>query len=122
MIVYPGAHVIPPGEYSFVEFFCDNPNCDCRRVLLQVVSRADPGLELLAINYGWESPEYYRRCMRWNAKAARELVKGSLDSLSPRPPYAAVMLKLFREAVADDIYKARLKRHYELFKYSTIQE
>ena len=27
---------LPPGEYGYLEFYCDEPACDCRRVLLQV--------------------------------------------------------------------------------------
>jgi hypothetical protein len=37
--VRPGAKLgLPPAHYEFVEMFCDEPGCDCRRVFLYVLS------------------------------------------------------------------------------------
>jgi len=27
---------IPDGEYGFVELYCDEPDCDCRRVVIDI--------------------------------------------------------------------------------------
>jgi hypothetical protein len=53
---------IPDGEYGFLESFCDEPGCDCRRVMI-VVLRSDTELNKIwaSINYGWESVEFYKR-------------------------------------------------------------
>lgn len=29
---------LPPEEYSFIEMFCDEPECDCRRAFFTVIS------------------------------------------------------------------------------------
>ena len=29
---------LPAGDYGFPEMFCDEPGCDCRRVLFSVIS------------------------------------------------------------------------------------
>jgi hypothetical protein len=29
---------LPPAQYAFLEMFCDEPGCDCRRVLFSVLS------------------------------------------------------------------------------------
>ena len=29
---------LPPGQYGFLELFCDDPKCDCRRVVISVIS------------------------------------------------------------------------------------
>ena len=34
----PNAYNVPPGEYALTELYCDDEACDCRRVLLAVVS------------------------------------------------------------------------------------
>ena len=59
VIVGPGP-AIPAGEYAFLEFHCEDLACDCRRVFLQVVGRAQPNKVLASINFGWEKEEYYR--------------------------------------------------------------
>ena len=53
---------LPNGECGFIEFYCDEPHCDCRRVMV-VVLRPETGWKFwAAINYGWESVEF---CRRW---------------------------------------------------------
>lgn len=118
MIVDENECQMPAGRYLFVESYCDDPACDCRRVFLQVLSHAEKERMLLGINYGWESPKYYQKYLHWSAKKAREISAGCLDPLSPRPDWAATFLQLFRENVLDDFYKTRLKQHYTLFKLS----
>ncbi|MBI4674978.1 MAG: hypothetical protein HY741_25335 [Chloroflexi bacterium] len=45
---------LPDGEYGFLELFRDKPDCDCRRVMINVVSRDAGPSQLATINYGWE--------------------------------------------------------------------
>lgn len=108
---------LPPGEYGFLEFYCDEPNCDCRRVILQV-ERADTGERVWAtINFGWEKPSYYREWMSDDAAAEEELAGATLDPLNPQSEHSQALLDLFREfALKDAAYVQRLKWHYELFK------
>ena len=48
---------LPAGQYGFLDLHCDDPRCDCRIVILQVVS-ADSSREVWAtIDYGWETAE-----------------------------------------------------------------
>jgi len=37
---------MPVGHYAFVEFYCEEEDCDCRRVLLQVWKSDRPGVVL----------------------------------------------------------------------------
>ena len=112
-VVAPGS-ALPVGEYGFIEFYCDDPGCDCRRVLLQVTQPQAPQT-LATINYGWESAEFYTRWMHGDAQAGREITEACLDPLtavqSPTPAR--------RVPRADDdrpAYVARLARHYEMFR------
>lgn len=108
---------LPIGEYSLLEWFCDEPECDCRRVLVQVVPAGRPNEVLAVINYGWESAEFYTEWMHGDAKAGSEITNASLDPLHPQSGYADYLLELFRDIVGTDPdYVARLARHYELFK------
>lgn len=106
---------LPDGEYGFIEFYCNEPACDCRRVVVSVVS-PDPGLTPLAtISFGWESLQFYRDRLGDLEDAA--VLKGpTLDPLHPQTKYAPALLRLFRFVLTDDAYVERLKRHYQLFK------
>lgn len=108
---------LPAGRYAFVELYCSDPNCDCKRVLLQVRSEQDPTTVLATINYGWESLAFYSKWLRGDRESAREIKEASLDPLNSQTEYASSLLRLFRTVVLQDkAYIKRLKRHYFLFK------
>jgi len=106
---------IPDGEYGFLELYCDEPDCDCRRVIIQVVSPTTGSKIWATISYGWESVEYYEKRLR-SKDAARECQGASLDPLNPQTEYSLALLRLFEYVLQDVAYVERLKRHYQLFK------
>ncbi len=111
-----GAPELPDGEYGFIEFYCNDPGCDCRRVVINVVCSTTGPKVWASINYGWESLEFYEQWMG-NKESARGAQGATLDPFNQQSPYSRVFLKLFEEVcLADPIYVARLKRHYELYK------
>lgn len=106
---------LPDGRYEFIELYCDEVGCDCRRVLIMVVSPST-GKVLATINYGWETQRYYEQWMG-DKELAAYCVGATLDPLGLQSEYAVVLLKLFeRVLLPDEAYVARLKRHYALFK------
>jgi hypothetical protein len=108
---------LPDGDYGFLELYCDEVDCDCRRVMIQVVSRTTGPKVWATINFGWESADFYARWMR-DEELAKEVSGASLDPLNPQSEYAHVLLDAFVNLVADEAYIERLKRHYTLFKSS----
>ena len=52
---------LPSAEYGFMEFYCNDPSCDCRRVQLVVIAPEVTKRFLATISYGWESQEFYRK-------------------------------------------------------------
>jgi hypothetical protein len=106
---------IPKGEYAFVEWYCDEDNCDCRRVLIQVLERSTRGKVWATINYGWEEPAFYAK--RIGLKSMAEDMAGPmLDPINPQTKYAPALLELFEMILQDPAYVERLKRHYAMFK------
>lgn len=92
---------LPPGEYGFVESYCTDPKCDCRRVLLHVL-RPEEGM-VAVVSYGFDPGAPMRGPF--------------LDPLHPRPAYGEALLKAVREVLlADPAYLARLERHYTMVK------
>jgi hypothetical protein len=112
---------LPAGEYAFMEFYCDDLNCDCRRTLIEVWSRPQNGQVVAHINFGWERRSFYEK---WSVasreaarKMARETTEAALDPIHPQAPYAPHLLRVFRQMIQmDPEYVARLKRHYDLFR------
>ena len=105
---------LPKGEFGFLEFYCADPKCDCRRVILRVTSL--DGRTWATISYGWESKKFYSQWARGNKEVA-DMAGASLDPLNAQSEYAEVFLSLFNEMiVTDQKYVERLKRHYRMFK------
>jgi hypothetical protein len=106
----------PADEYAFLEYYCEDLNCDCRRVFFEVVGKSQPRKPLASINYGWESLAFYREKMPWDPDDAKGVVKGELDPLNPQSDFSGFFLDMFRTVVLDEEYRARLKRHHQLFR------
>jgi hypothetical protein len=107
---------LPADEYIYLEFYCEDLNCDCRRVFLQVISKGQPGKVFASIGYGWEKESFYRKRMPWNPDEAKGTVQGELDPLNEQSEFAQDFLDLFQRVVLDEPYRLRLRRHYRLFR------
>ena len=115
-VLAPGGP-LPVGEYGYLEHYCEKPDCDCRRVLLQVTSAKAPHTVLAIINYGWESADFYTDWMHGDEQAGREITAASLDPLHPQSEYADHLLDYFQQhMITNPEYVARLARHYAMFK------
>ena len=94
---------IPPGTYGLIESYCPDPDCDCRRVMINVTEKKHPAHFLASIGYGFDR----------DAEDAGPY----LDALNEQCPYADALLRLVQEvALSDPSYLARLKRHYARVK------
>ena len=79
-VTVTGRQDLPDGEYGFVELYCDEPGCDCRRVMIDVL-RPETGWRKIwaTINYGWESLDFYRK---WGGGGSDP---GEMQGPFPRP-------------------------------------
>jgi hypothetical protein len=112
-----GQNDLPDGEYGFLELYCDDPQCDCRRVIFHVVAQGYPGKVFATINYGWESQDFYVRWMRGDREAAAGMSGAHLEPFGPQSEYSSVLLHYCEGLLlADEAYVARLKRHYGMVK------
>jgi len=94
---------LPLGSYGLLEFYCPDPNCDCRRVILNIAEEKRPDRFLASISYGFDRNE--------------EEAGPFLDPLNRQSRYAEDLLQLVKETVlSDPRYVARLERHYHLVK------
>ncbi len=113
----PGCEsVLPADEYAYLEYYCDDLQCDCRRVFLQVIAKGQPGKVFASISYGWEKESFYRKRMPWDPRMAKGTVRGELDPINKQSEFARKFLDLFQRVVLDEEYRQRLHRHYQLFR------
>jgi hypothetical protein len=114
-ITVHGRDDIPDDEYGLVEFYCDEPGCDCRRVIFHVVS-APPDTRIWAtVNYGWETLEFYTAWMV-DAEAAAGMQGACLEPFGPQSQHSSALLELVEWVLQDEAYVSRLQEHYRLFK------
>lgn len=109
---------LPAGNYGFLELYCSDPDCDCRRLLIQVLREDTADRVWATINYGFASPEFYGEWIR-DAALGAQLSGLSLEPMGPQSEYAIALLALFRDLLEAPEYAARLKRHYDEVKQIT---
>ena len=108
---------LAPGEYSLLEMFCDEPGCDCRRVMFSVVSSRTKNVEAV-VAYGWEPRDFYVNWMGDDEPAVIDDLQGPVLNLaSPQSKQAPAILELIKTVVLQDqAYVERVKRHYALLR------
>lgn len=116
-VLKPSKFNLPPARYAFLEMFCDEPGCDCRRVFFSVVSSLRKEVEAV-IAWGWEEREFYVKWMGDDDPLIIDDLKGPVLNLaSPQSNLAPALLDLFREySLQDTAYIERVKRHYDMFR------
>lgn len=112
---------VPGGEYSFIESYCNQVDCDCRRVYIFILSAGTGSKVLATINYGWEPLRFYQRWLVDKQDAV--MCKGpSLLSFTEQTQYASALLELFEFLISDQAYVELLKKHYRLFKDALLKK
>jgi hypothetical protein len=108
---------LPDDQYVFTEAYCDEENCDCRRVFFNVFS-VNTKKFLAVITYGWENRKYYINWMGDNNPTVIDSLVGlDLNLSSPQSKYAHALLKKIDDVIKNDAnYVKRIKNHYKLFK------
>ncbi len=108
---------LPPGQYSFFEMYCDEPGCDCRRVMFSVVSSVQRDVGAV-IAYGWESPRFYAKWLGADDPLMIEALRGPVLNLgSPQSALAPALLDMMKKVVMrDQAYLERIKHHYAMFR------
>jgi hypothetical protein len=123
-LLVSGRKELPDGNYGFLELYCDEAGCDCRRVMIDVLREDTEDKIWATLNYGWETVEFYRQWGRCSSdREARALQGPELDPLNPQTQYSRVLLESFRIFLLQSPdYVQRLKRHYQLFRAAVEQE
>ena len=105
---------LPDGEYGFIDTYCCDPECDCRKTMIQVMHN---GKLVSVINYRWKSAAFYEKWMGSSAKdhMMPSMNGPSIDITSPDLVSREGVLALF-DALLNDIWRGKFKKHYKEVK------
>lgn len=97
---------LPRRTFLFMELYCDEPRCDCRRVMLNVYD-TERRQHVATINHAFEPPK----------PPFDDEGQTFLDPLNPQSSMSEALLDLFVAMIVDDEgYRQRLERHYRMWK------
>ena len=127
--VFPGSVFgVPTGDYGLVEMYCNDEDCDCRRVFISVISSVTKDI-VAVITFGWEGRAFYSKWLNRGRtvklseldeldRQAVEAMHGiHLSETTRQSKIAPAVLRMVTEcALRDKAYVDRLKRHYKLFR------
>ncbi len=105
---------LPDGDYRFTDMYCTDPSCDCRKTIIQVFHN---GAFVATINYGWESPSFYRKWLGGECRdeIVAQMHGASIDISSPNRVSPKGILGLFN-TLLDEKWVQIFKKHYKAVK------
>lgn len=112
---------IPPGNYAFLEMFCPDTKCDCRKVIINVIS-ANPHKTWAILNYGWEPEEYYKTWWGRNTQLYKPMSGVTFDPPTNNP-LKKEFLDIYQDLIhRDKEYAKRIESHYSMFKKKMLEK
>ena len=105
---------LPEGEYSFIDTYCNDFECDCRKTMVHVLLNE----KLVSIiNYGWESKSFYDNWMGENTdtESIPKMNGASIDITSPNIISENDILELFNMLI-NDMWISKFKFNYNEVK------
>ncbi len=108
---------LPDGEYTFIDTYCTDNTCDCRKTIIQIIH--DKKL-VSVVSFGWESPTFY---LRWLNSArlvelAKEMSGVSID-LTSRNLVSSHGILLLVNHLMDKNWISKIKENYRLIRQTT---
>ncbi|CAN5855971.1 hypothetical protein BH11VER1_BH11VER1_19420 [soil metagenome] len=111
---------LPSGAYTFLDTYCTDNTCDCRKTMIQIFHEKK---HVSTVSYGWESPKFYLRWLKnTNDRELAEEMSGlSIDYSSPDLVSPKGILLLMNHLL-DEKWISILKENYRLIRKAEIPE
>ncbi|MCC6783384.1 MAG: hypothetical protein IT457_11130 [Planctomycetes bacterium] len=107
---------LPPDSYAFLEGFCDEPGCDCRRAVFFVRSVKRNRIEAV-IGWGWEDRRFYVRWLGEDEPLLVDRLRGpSLELAASQGEYADLLLSILADGLSDPGFGELVRAHYAAFR------
>ena len=116
-IIEENEYALPIGTYRFIEMFCREPGCDCRRVMFYITSTRPREVEAV-IGYGWEGREFYAKLNGSDDPSDIAQLQGPVLNIPHTwSELAPALLAIFIDLILPDrAYIERVKEHYRMFR------
>lgn len=90
---------LPKGRYGYLECYCIEPGCDCRRVTLLVFNEKMRPKAVICFGFDGEGPFAgpYLDCSSYQAPYASDLLDFFVHTLNARPDWLLRMYRQYRE-------------------------
>jgi len=111
-----GSNRLFAGEYLLLESYCNGKECDCRKVMLNVVPSSQPGFILATVGYCWETTQFYAVWAFGDMELARWMRGVYLEPMCIQSMCSETFLQLVKIKVRDKSFRLATIRHYKLFK------
>lgn len=114
VITLKGHSQIPDGDYGFIEYYCGDPYCDCRRVMITVMAKESANPHMATISFGFGSRDYYAK--KIGEEHADDAASAILDPVNPQSEYAPIFLEIFQQMIRNEKYLDKIKQHYKAYR------
>jgi len=105
---------LPAGEYLFVDMYCTDEDCDCRRAMIKVLNNR--GRLQATLSYGWENKAFYAKWMGGN-ECVDEIPGVNVYPLQIQGEGYLELEKEYATLIkANKAYALRLQKRYQTFK------
>ncbi|MBI2671879.1 hypothetical protein HYX16_03005 [Candidatus Woesearchaeota archaeon] len=113
IIIMDDKEKLPKGEYFLLESYCNDHDCDCCRVFINILHK---NKILATIGYGWKDIEFYENWIG-DPELAPDVKGPILELTGLHTEYSELLLDLFKKVIIPDrIFIERLEMHYKIFK------
>ena len=108
---------LPSGEYAFLDTYCTDNTCDCRKTIIQIFH--DKKLVSI-VSFGWVDPKFYLRWLKStrDRQLAKEMSGVSIDFSSPDIVSRQGILLLVNHLM-DKNWISKIKENYRLIRKTT---
>lgn len=106
---------LPKGIYFLAENYCADKECDCRKVMINVVTMDDNPTVLGTVGFGWEDAEYYKKWLN-DDQLGEEMASASIEVGGIQAGMEKECLDLVKNSLRDKNYVNLIKKRYKTFK------
>ena len=104
--------ILPPDEYIFFEWYCDDLDCDCGRTVIHVIS-GKTQKDLAVINYAWGNLNW-KKCLYARQRTPNTPV---LETIHEQTELAPLILEMFKSIIEiDPDYVKSFESNHKMFR------
>lgn len=103
---------LPDGEYTFVDLYCTDKGCDCRKTIIQIFHE---NRHVSTVDYGWEDPQYYFKWLKASKddEMAQDMSGLSIDFMSPDLVSTEGILALVEHLMDESLLYEHMQKQWD---------